>query len=113
MQPIHLQVSCTYIDYHHSPVGNVLSSVRGEKQLLSKVRLQRWIFYRMRVSFLSDIELRTQAGHKLPVARQFHVQFSIGDTSRSTNNAKEKKNLTSWDNCFYLWVHVLFFTPGN
>ena len=113
MQPIHLQVSCTYIDYHHSPVGNVLSSVLGEKQSLSKVRLQRWIVYRMRESFLSDIKLRTQAGRKLPVARQFYVQFSIGNTSRSTNSAKEKKNLTSWDNIFDLWVHVLFFTPEN
>ena len=67
----------------------------------------------MQVSFSSDIKVRTQAGRNLPVARQFYVQFSIGDTSRSTNSAKEKKNLTSWDNAFYLWVHVVFFTPEN
>jgi len=98
------------IDYFYT---RVLSSVLGKKQSLSKVRLQRWIFYHIRISFLSDIELRTQTQRKLLGARQFYVQLSIGDTSRSTDSAKEKKNLTSWDNTFYLWVHVLFFTPGN
>jgi len=65
------------------------------------------------MSFLSDIELHTQTQRKFLGARQFYVQFSIGDTSWSTNNAKEKKNRTFWDNCFYLWVHVIFFTPEN
>ena len=102
-----------YIDYLHSPVGDVLSVALGRKQSPSKVGLQRWIFYRMRVSYLSDIELRTPARRKLSVARQYYVQFSVGDTERSTNSVKEAKVCTSWDKTFYLWVHILSLTPEN
>ncbi|KAH0826228.1 hypothetical protein J3R83DRAFT_5686 [Lanmaoa asiatica] len=52
-------------------------------------------------SLFSDIELRTQARRKFHAAKQYHVQFSVGDTLRSTKNAKEKKNCTSWDDVFY------------
>ena len=90
-------------------------AVLGRKQSLSKVGLQRWIFYRMRVSYLSDIELRTQAPArgKLQGARQYYVQFSVGDTSRSTISVKEAKNRASWDETFYLWAHVLSLSPEN
>jgi hypothetical protein len=87
--------------------------VLGRKQLLSKVGLQRWIFYRMRVSCLSDIELRTPARRKLTVAREYYVQLSVGDTSRSTNSVKEANILTSWGETFYLWVHVLSRVAEN
>ncbi|KAF8550280.1 hypothetical protein OG21DRAFT_437731 [Imleria badia] len=57
----------------------------------------------MRVSFLLDIELRTEARRKLPVARQYYVQFSVGDTTRATKSAKEVKNQngTSWNEILY------------
>jgi hypothetical protein len=87
-------------------------AVLGRKQLLSKVGLQRWIFHHMRVSYLSDIELGTPARRKL-VARQYYVQFSVGDTSRSTNSVKEAKIRTSWDETFHLWVHVLPLRQGT
>ena len=109
-----LQVSGMYNGYLHYPVGNMLNMVLGRKQSLSKVGLQRWIFYRcMRVSFLSDIELRAPTRRKFPVARQYYVQFSVGNTSRSTNTVKEAKRRTSWDESFYLCVHVLCSMPEN
>ena len=61
----------------------------------------------------SDIELRTQARRKLGVAKQYHIQFSVGDTLRSTKNAKKKNNRISWDEVFYLWVHMDCATPSN
>lgn len=51
---------------------------------------------------LSDIELRTLARRKFPLARQYRIAFSVGNSSRSTKNAKEKKNRTSWEETFYL-----------
>ena len=58
----------------------------------------------MRASYLSDIELRTQAPPrgKLRVARQYYVQFSVGDISRSTISVKEAESRTSWAETFYL-----------
>ncbi|KAI9566408.1 hypothetical protein HD554DRAFT_1193734 [Boletus coccyginus] len=50
---------------------------------------------------IKDIQLQNQAQRKLPVARRYHVQFTVGDTSRSTNNAKEARKRTSWDENFY------------
>ncbi|KAH0834198.1 hypothetical protein J3R83DRAFT_11510 [Lanmaoa asiatica] len=50
---------------------------------------------------IDGIELRTPARRKLQVARQYQVQFSVGDTPRSTKQAKEKKNYTSWDEILY------------
>ncbi|KAH0826236.1 hypothetical protein J3R83DRAFT_5695 [Lanmaoa asiatica] len=50
---------------------------------------------------IRNIELRTQARRQFHAAKQYHVQFSVGDTLRSTKNAKEKKNCTSWDDVFY------------
>ncbi|KAG6373795.1 hypothetical protein JVT61DRAFT_5940 [Boletus reticuloceps] len=47
---------------------------------------------------VKDIKLHNPARRKLPAARQYYVQFSVGDTSRSTNTAKEVGNRTSWDN---------------
>ena len=85
----------------------------GRKQSLSKVGLQRWIFYRIRLGFLSDIELLTLARPKLLVAKQYYVHFSVGDTLRSTNTVKEARSRTSWDESFYLWVHVLCFIREN
>ena len=95
-------MSGMYIDYLNNPVGNVLNVVLGQKQLLSKVGLQRWIFYYIRVSFLSDIELRNPARRKLWIARRYYVQFFVGDTSRSTSSVKEAKSRTAWDEIFYL-----------
>ena len=87
--------------------------VLGRKQSLSKVGLQRLIFYCMRVSSSLDIELRTPAPRKFAVARQYYVQISVGDTSRSTNSVKETKSRTSWDEVLYLWAHVLSITLEN
>ena len=85
-------------------IGNLLNMVMvGRKRSLSMVGLQRWILWYTRVNFLLDIELHTQARRKLLVARQYYIEFSVGDVSRSTNRAKEAKNRTSWDNVFYLW----------
>lgn len=67
----------------------------------------------MRANFLSDIEVRTQTRRNLPIARQYYIEFSVGDTSRSTNHVKEAKNRTFWDNVFYLWVLVLGFMVDN
>ncbi|KAI9569410.1 hypothetical protein HD554DRAFT_2328018, partial [Boletus coccyginus] len=50
---------------------------------------------------IKDIELQTQAPRKMPLARQYYVQFTVGDTSRSTDGAKEARNRTSWDKNFY------------
>jgi hypothetical protein len=88
IQPIKLKVSGMYRLPSQSRWECAEPVVLGRKPSLSKVGLQRWIFHRMRVSYLSDIELRTPARRKL-VARQYYVQFSVGDTSRSTNSAKE------------------------
>jgi hypothetical protein len=111
IQPIKLKESGMYIDCLHTPVGNVLNVVLGRNQSLSKVGLQRWIIYRMRVSFLSDIELRTPARRKCSFSRQYYVEFTVGDTSRLTSTAA--KTRTSWDEIFCLWVHVLSLTPEN
>lgn len=67
----------------------------------------------MRANFLSDIEVRTQTRRNLPIARQYYIEFSVGDTSRLTNHVKEAKNRTFWDNVFYLWVLVLGFMVDN
>lgn len=67
----------------------------------------------MQVTFLLDIELRTEARRKLPVARQYYIQFSVGDTLRATNSAKEVKSRTVWNEIFYLWVHDRCFTSEN
>ena len=87
----------------------------GRKRSLSKVRLRRYVFRCMRVSFLLDIELRTpvQGGIKVLPARRYYVQFSVGDTLRLTNTAKETKNRTSWDESLFLLVNVFCFTPAN
>ncbi|KAN0076754.1 hypothetical protein V8E55_010609 [Tylopilus felleus] len=50
---------------------------------------------------IKDIELRTLARRKFPLARQYRIAFSVGNSSRSTKNAKEKKNRTSWEETFY------------
>ena len=113
IQPIQLKVSGMYIDYFHNPDYNVFNMVLGRKQSLSKVGLQRWIVYCMRGSFLSDIELRTSARRKLPVARQYYVQFCVGDTSRSTSTVKEAQSRIFWDEDLYLWVHVPSLTPED
>ncbi|KAF8548063.1 hypothetical protein OG21DRAFT_1607113 [Imleria badia] len=46
---------------------------------------------------IKDIELHTQKRRKLPVARQFYIEFSVGDTLRSTDIAKEANNRTFWE----------------
>ena len=57
----------------------------------------------MRHNFLADIKLRTRTRRKLPMARQFYIEFSVGEASpQSTTAAKEAKNETSWDQVFYL-----------
>ena len=60
----------------------------------------------LRVDLYSDIEFRTRAKRKLRVAKQYHIQFSVGDTLKSTKNARKKKNRISWDDVLYLWVHI-------
>ncbi|KAN0081238.1 Quinonprotein alcohol dehydrogenase-like superfamily [Tylopilus felleus] len=50
---------------------------------------------------IKEIELRTEKRRKLPLGRQYRITFAVGSTSRSTENAKESKNRTSWDNTFY------------
>ena len=88
---------------HLESVQKVLNVVLERKELLSKVGPRRYkTFCFMRTNFLSDIELRTQVRRKLPVARQYYIRFTVGDTSRSTQNAKETKNRTSWESIFYL-----------
>ncbi|KAG6382047.1 hypothetical protein JVT61DRAFT_683 [Boletus reticuloceps] len=57
--------------------------------------------YRAKIVTIKDIELHAFARRKLPVARQFYVEFSVGDTLRSTDSAKESKNRTSWDKTFH------------
>ena len=64
-------------------------------------------------TLFSDIELRTQARRKIRVAKQYHIQFSVGDTLRLTKKAKEKNNCISWDDIFYLWVHANCPTLSN
>ena len=51
----------------------------------------------IQIGHLSDIELHTQKRRKPPVARQFYIDFSVGDTLRSTDIAKEVKNRTFWE----------------
>ena len=98
----------------HIFVQNVLTMVVGRRHSPSKVRLQRWTPWYIRVNFLSDIALRTQARRKSLVARRYYLEFSIGDTSQSTNSAKEAKNHTSWDKkIFNLWVHGRCFVSEN
>ncbi|KAG6374160.1 hypothetical protein JVT61DRAFT_4810 [Boletus reticuloceps] len=50
---------------------------------------------------IKDIELRIEKQRKFPVARQFYVEFSVGDTLRSTEIATEANNRTSWDKPLY------------
>ena len=51
-----------------------------------------------------DFELRTQALRQFSVvARQFYVEFYVGDEApRSTNAAKEQNNRTCWNENLYL-----------
>ncbi|KAF8132077.1 hypothetical protein EV363DRAFT_1583662 [Boletus edulis] len=53
-----------------------------------------------KVVAIKDIELHSLKRRNLPVARQFYVEFSVSDTLRSTDSAKESKNRTSWDKKF-------------
>jgi hypothetical protein len=46
------------------------------------------------------IEFRSQARRKLGVAKQYHIQFSVGGTLWATKNAK-KINRISWDDVLY------------
>ncbi|KAN0084526.1 hypothetical protein V8E55_008030 [Tylopilus felleus] len=54
-----------------------------------------------KVITIQNIKLRTQSRRNLPVARQFHIEFSVSEASLSTTTAKEAKNETSWDQVFY------------
>ena len=65
---------------------------------------------RMRLCFFfSDIELRAHVGRKLPLPRQFYVQFSVGDAMRQTPTVDEKNKLTRWNQGLF-WF-VLIFPP--
>ncbi|KAG6374155.1 hypothetical protein JVT61DRAFT_4803 [Boletus reticuloceps] len=50
---------------------------------------------------IKDIELRTEKRRRFHVARQLYVEFSLGDTLRSTDSAKETNIRTSWDKALY------------
>ncbi|KAI9573464.1 hypothetical protein HD554DRAFT_2035274 [Boletus coccyginus] len=60
---------------------------------------------------VKDFELRARAQRKIPVARQYYIQFTVGATSRSTNSGKETRNRTSWDKVFYLKLNII--SDGN
>lgn len=70
-------------------------------------------FWYLSIYIFSDIELRTPPRRKFLQARQYQVQFSVGNTPRSTKQTKEKKNRASWDDNFYLCVHVQCLTLVN
>ena len=59
-------------------------------------------FFLYTTYILLDIKLRTGTRHKLPLARQFYIEFSVGEASQFTTTAKEANNETSWDKVFYL-----------
>ena len=49
------------------------------------------------VAFSSDVELGTQAPHESQLARQFYIEFTLGNVARSTNVAEEEQQRTCWD----------------
>ena len=49
------------------------------------------------VAFSSDVELCTQASHESQLAREFYVEFTLGNVARSTNVAEEEKQRTCWN----------------
>lgn len=88
--------------------GSVLNVVLGRKKSLSMVWLQGLnLLLPANSHMYSGVELRTPPRRKCLEARQYHVQFSVGgSTPRSTKQGKEKKDRASWDDNFYLCVHV-------
>ena len=63
---------------------------------------QRWarsmrLLLLLSVAFSSDVELCIQAPHESQLARQFYVEFTLGNVVRSTNVAEEEMRRTCWD----------------
>lgn len=98
-------IACMYIGYLHSfPGVSANYGPREKKIIINGGAAGLYLLLSANSLFPPDIELRTPAHCKLLVTRQYLVQFSVGDTPRSTKQANEKKNRTSWDEILYLWV---------